>query len=109
MRNSIIKLVLITVPNAEIAANISRTLVEKKLAACIQTVSGISSMYWWKGKIEKENEILLMVKTVSEKLTELEKVVTSLHPYEIPEIIVIDIPQASEAYLNWVKETTSSS
>ncbi|MCS7163879.1 MAG: divalent-cation tolerance protein CutA [Thermodesulfovibrio sp.] len=98
--------VLITVPNEDEAVKISRTLVEEKLAGCINIIKNVRSIYFWKGKIEDEPEVLMVVKTKSELFEELEKRVKSLHSYTVPEIIGLEIKKGSESYLNWLSEVT---
>lgn len=97
---------LITVPNEDEAVKISRTLVEEKLAGCINIIKNVRSIYFWKGKIEDEPEVLMVVKTKSELFEELEKRVKSLHSYTVPEIIGLEIKKGSENYLNWLSEVT---
>ncbi|ACI20978.1 MULTISPECIES: divalent-cation tolerance protein CutA [Thermodesulfovibrio] len=98
--------VLITAPNEDEAVKISKILVEEKLAACVNILKDIRSIYFWQGKIEDEQEVLMIVKTKSELFEELEKKVKSLHSYTVPEIIGIKIKKGSESYLNWISEVT---
>ncbi|MGB9891215.1 divalent-cation tolerance protein CutA [Thermodesulfovibrio yellowstonii] len=98
--------VLITAPNEDEAVKISKILVEEKLAACVNILKDIRSIYFWQGKIEDEQEVLMIVKTKSELFEELEKKVKSLHSYTVPEIIGIKIKKGSESYLNWIIEVT---
>lgn len=98
--------VFITVPKEEEAVTIAKTLVEEKLAGCINIVKNIRSIYFWQGKIEDDSEVLMIVKTHSELFEELEKRVKSLHSYTVPEIIGIKIKKGSKDYLNWLSEVT---
>lgn len=98
--------VLITAPNEDEAVKISKTLVEEKLAGCVNIIRNIRSVYFWQDKIEDEPEVLMIVKTKSELFEELEKRVKSLHSYTVPEIIGIKIKKGSESYLNWLNEVT---
>ncbi|GAB5045661.1 divalent-cation tolerance protein CutA [Thermodesulfovibrio sp. TK110] len=98
--------VLITAPNEEEAVKIAKTLVEEKLAGCINIIKDIRSIYSWQGKIEDEPEVLMIVKTRSELFEELEKRVKSLHSYSVPEIIGLKIKKGSESYLSWLSEVT---
>lgn len=98
--------VLITAPNEDEAVKISKILVEEKLAACVNILKDIRSIYFWQGKVEDEQEVLMIVKTKSELFEELEKKVKSLHSYTVPEIIGIKIKKGSESYLNWISEVT---
>ena len=98
--------VLITAPDEENAARIGRALVEERLAACANIVKGIRSIYRWKEEIFDEPECLLLIKTVADNFTLLEKRVRELHPYEVPEIIAVKISEGSKPYLDWIEENT---
>jgi len=97
--------VFITVPNLEVGEKIGNTLVEEKLAACVNITSEIKSVYFWKGKIEEDKEHLLIIKTRKDKFESLEKRVKEIHPYEVPEIIAMPIVLGSKDYLSWIDET----
>lgn len=99
-------MVFITAPSEEEAVKISKTLVEEKLAGCINIVKNIRSIYSWQGKIEDESECLLIIKTKSDLYEELEKRAKELHSYSVPEIIGFKIKKGSESYLNWLNEVT---
>ncbi len=81
---------------------IARTLVERRVAACVNVVSGVSSFYWWEGKLEADEEDLIIVKTCEEALGELEGVVREIHPYSVPELIAVPIVRGLKEYLDWV-------
>lgn len=98
--------VFITAPTEDEAVKIGKTLVEEKLAGCVNIIKGIRSIYSWQGKVEDEPEILIIVKTKKELFHELEKKVKSLHSYTVPEIIGIKIDRGYEGYLNWLNEVT---
>ncbi|MGB9822457.1 divalent-cation tolerance protein CutA [Thermodesulfovibrio sp.] len=98
--------IFITAPNEEEAVKIAKTLVEEKLAGCVNIIKNIRSIYSWQNKIEDEPEVLMIVKTRSELFEELEKRVKSLHSYTVPEIIGLKIKKGSESYLNWLSEVT---
>jgi periplasmic divalent cation tolerance protein len=102
--NSIV--VLVTCGSEEEALKIANILVEKHIAACVNLVSPIRSIYRWEEKIWDEKEWLLIIKTQKQKFKELEKKVKSLHSYSVPEIISLPITEGSSAYLNWIKENT---
>ena len=97
--------VFITVPNLEVGEKIGNTLVEEKLAACVNITSEIKSVYFWKGKIEEDKEYLLIIKTRRDKFKSLERRVKEIHPYEVPEIIAVPIVLGSKDYLDWIDET----
>jgi len=99
-------LVLSTVPNARTARRISDVLVREKLAACVSSLLGITSVYSWKGKIEKSSEVLLLIKTTSVRYPALQKRIIQLHPYSVPEIVALPITKGAPTYLNWLKIST---
>ena len=98
--------VFITVDTQETARKITDQLLAERKAACINIISGIESNYWWQGKIESTNELLLIVKTRTELLDELTKMVKQNHPYSVPEIIALPIIGGNEDYLDWVQQET---
>ena len=95
-----------TLASAESARALARTLVERRLAACVQSLP-VESVYRWKGEVVEEPEVLLVVKTRRDLYDELERVVRAEHPYEVPELIAFDVERGLPAYLVWVAETTS--
>ncbi|XP_040180916.1 protein CutA isoform X1 [Rana temporaria] len=94
----------VTCPNDKVAKDIARGLVEKKLAACVNIIPQITSIYEWKGKIEEDSEVLLMIKTRSSKVPSLTEYVRSVHPYEVCEVISVPIDQGNPPYLSWVED-----
>lgn len=100
-------LALSTCPDAEIAARIARTLVEERLAACVNRIPGIASTYRWQGAIHDEAEILLLIKTTRERFPALRERLLALHPYTTPELIALDIQDGSAAYLDWITAATA--
>ncbi len=92
-----------TAATAEEAERIASMLVEARLAACVQILPSIKSVYRWKGEIVRENEVLLSVKTTREKFAELDRAVRVIHSYETPEIIALPIAAISDAYLEWLR------
>jgi periplasmic divalent cation tolerance protein len=98
--------VLVTCGSEDEALKIANTLVEDHLAACVNLVAPIRSVYRWEGKIWDEKEWLLIIKTQKHRFEELEKKVKSLHSYSVPEIISLSITEGSSAYLNWIRENT---
>lgn len=100
-------IVLITTPNQETSEMIANTLLEKKLAACVNLVGSIFSFYTWEGDIKRDEEMLLMVKSRAELFeNELIPAVQAVHPYEIPEIIALPILMGSANYLAWIDDVT---
>ena len=98
--------VLVTCGSEEQATNIANSLVEERLAACVNIISPIRSIYRWEGKIWDEKEWMLIIKTQKKKFEELEKKVKSLHSYSVPEIIALPMVEGSTPYLKWLEETT---
>uniref|UniRef100_A0A8C5QKS8 CutA divalent cation tolerance homolog n=1 Tax=Leptobrachium leishanense TaxID=445787 RepID=A0A8C5QKS8_9ANUR len=95
----------VTCPNDKVAKDIARGLVEKKLAACVNIIPQITSIYEWKGKIEEDSEVLLMIKTRTSKVPALSEFVRSVHPYEVCEVISLPIEQGNPPYLQWLTDT----
>ncbi|HLE21826.1 MAG TPA: divalent-cation tolerance protein CutA [Vicinamibacteria bacterium] len=97
-------LVLTTVGNEEDAARLARSLVEKRLAACVNVLGPVRSFFVWKGKLEDDSERLLLMKTRSDRYPELEAALRELHPYQVPEVIAIPVERGWQAYLSWIDE-----
>jgi periplasmic divalent cation tolerance protein len=94
--------VLMTAANAEEANRIADLLVQRKLAACVQILPPMTSIYLWKGEVQRESEVLLLAKSNRAKFDELEREVRAIHSYETPEIIAMSIVAGSQAYLTWL-------
>lgn len=99
------KLVLTTCGSLEEARQISRILIERRLAACVNIVPHIESVYHWRGKIETATEFLLLIKTTAGAFDELRNSLTGLHSYDVPECIEISIEAGSASYLAWIGES----
>jgi periplasmic divalent cation tolerance protein len=99
-------IVLITTASVAEAEKIAGILLEKRLIACANLVSGIHSIFWWENKICHENEILLLTKTISKNFDEIVQTVKANHNYQVPEIIAIPIVAGSTDYLNWIMTET---
>ena len=100
-------IVLTTTPTFEEAETLANKLVEAKLAACVQILPQMTSIYLWDGKLQKEGEHLLLIKTLPEKFDKLSAFITANHSYDVPEIIAIDAERVSEPYLSWMKSVLS--
>ena len=96
--------VFVTVGSAAEAERLAVALVEERLAACVNRVHGIHSVYRWEGKVEQSEEELLVIKTRQELFAALEKRVRELHSYSVPEIIALPLIEGNEAYLKWLQE-----
>jgi periplasmic divalent cation tolerance protein len=95
-----------TVPNRETAEELSKSVLQGRMAACVSQVDNIRSAYWWQGSVERAEEILLLIKTTSQKVESLKQFVSANHPYETPELVFISCDDALEAYVNWVRLET---
>ena len=98
-----IVMVLSTFPSIEKARQIGTLLVEKQLAACVNLVPGVESIYRWQGKIETSAEVLAIFKTTAARQPELSEALAALHPYEVPEILALELSAISETYAKWVE------
>lgn len=106
-RNQLV--VFCTCPDPKSAEAIANTLVEEALAACVNLVPGLTSIYCWHGSLKREPECLLLIKTTVTRFEELRKRVRALHPYAVPEIIALPISHGDPAYLQWLTENTQPS
>jgi periplasmic divalent cation tolerance protein len=100
-------IVLTTLPGDADAAPIARALVEARLAACVNLLPPMQSIYRWQGAIEHETERQVLIKTSRARVEALWERLRALHPYEVPEFVVIPIVDGHQAYLNWIGETTT--
>jgi periplasmic divalent cation tolerance protein len=107
-----VAVVYCTAPNPEVARSLARHLVEepRKLAACVNVLPGVTSIYSWKGKVEEDGEVLMIIKTRKELLQRLTDEIKAKHPYEEPEVLALPAIGGSDSYLRWViAETTRGS
>lgn len=102
-------LVLSTCPGSITAKKIANALVADQLAACVQVIPGVQSFFRWVGKVDHKDEHLLLIKTTADRYAELESRITSLHPYELPEIVAVPISTGLSGYLSWIDDSTQSS
>lgn len=98
--------VLCTVPDKEVALHIASTLVSQKIAACVNIVPGITSLYSWKGEICNDQELMLIIKAKKNNFSDLELAIKKMHPYEVPEIIALSVIDGANNYLQWIDEVT---
>lgn len=99
---SVARWVVSTAPDVERARALARTLVEERLAACVSFQPGLASVYRWKGAVEEANEVLLLIKTTADRVPELERAFARLHPYEVPEFLVLEPTHVAAPYLAWL-------
>ena len=100
------RVVFCTCPDQDTAAAIASRLVAEKLAACVNILPGLTSVYEWEGKVETDPESLLIIKTAGDRLGALTRRIETLHPYEVPEVIALPIEDGLPAYLNWITDET---
>jgi periplasmic divalent cation tolerance protein len=97
------QIVLSTCGDRETAERIAHRLVEQHLAACVNILPGVQSVYRWRGAVESESEILMLIKTKAALIQEVQSTIAGLHSYEIPEFLVLPISGGSEAYMAWLE------
>lgn len=97
----------ITVPNTDVGRDLARVLLEARLAACVNIVPHVESLYWWEGQIQQDGEAMLIVKSQVGALDRLIDTVKKHHPYDVPEVIAMPIDKGNPAYLNWLSESMS--
>ncbi|MGI5284880.1 divalent-cation tolerance protein CutA [Nonomuraea polychroma] len=98
--------VFTTVPSADEGAALARSITSERLAACVQIIGPIRSLYWWQGALRDEHEWQLIIKTTSARLAALENHIKANHSYETPEIIATEITAGSDDYLDWISAET---
>jgi periplasmic divalent cation tolerance protein len=97
------RVVLVTVPSTDQGMDLARVLVEEKLAACVNLVPAVRSIYRWEGKVREDSEALLIVKTTSQAFERLRARLVSLHPYQCPEVLALAVDEGHRPYLDWVR------
>ncbi|WP_286264958.1 divalent-cation tolerance protein CutA [Thalassotalea atypica] len=99
------QVVLCNCPDNNVAQAIATQLVREKLAACVNIMPGITSVYSWQEKIETDTEVMLLIKTTQNQFDRLAALINNIHPYDVPEIVSLNIQQGDNAYLNWITES----
>ncbi len=99
-------LVLVTAPSTDKAAELARTLVEEQLAACGNLIPGVRSIYRWEGRVQDEPEVLLILKTRAALFEPLRARIVALHPYDVPEVLRLDVADGHAPYLSWILGST---
>lgn len=97
-------IIITTTATIEEAEALAEKIVDAKLAACVQVMPQMTSVYFWQGKVQKEAEYLLLIKTLPEKFDDLEQFITANHSYTVPEIVAIGVDKVSGPYLAWMKD-----
>jgi periplasmic divalent cation tolerance protein len=100
--------VLCTVGSAEEAERIAGALVERRLAACVNVVPGVTSFYRWKGELNRDAEHLLVVKTTAARFEALREALVEMHPYDVPEVVELPIERGHGPYLEWIDESVAA-
>jgi periplasmic divalent cation tolerance protein len=101
-------IIFVTAGSAIEAERLARALVEERLAACVNRISSVKSVYRWQGKVEESEEELLIIKSRKELFASVEKRVSELHSYSVPEVVALPIIKGSQAYLQWLDEQLAS-
>ena len=107
MRPPEIIITYVTAPDEQTANNLASELVEQRLAACVNVIPGVTSHYRWEGKACTDTELLMIIKTEKSKFSAVRDFILNKHPYDLPEIIAVDITNGFSSYLNWVISETS--
>ena len=97
-----VRVVLVTAPDPEVAASLAREVVGSRLAACVNLLPGVQSVYRWDGEVKEDGEVLLLIKTRHDRCEALSERLVELHPYDVPEVLVLPAVGGSPAYLDWV-------
>jgi periplasmic divalent cation tolerance protein len=100
-------LVLTSLPSPETAAQVAKVVVGEKLAACANILPAVRSIYRWQGKVQDENEVLVLLKTQRVHYARLKARILELHPYDVPEVLAIPVEQGHAAYLEWIARETA--
>lgn len=106
--SSIVRIVYVTCPDVATAEAIATALIEAREAACVNIVPGLRSVYRWRGKVEIDDELLLLIKTTAARLPAVRERVCALHPDELPEVVAVPVVGGLAAYLEWVNQETRS-
>jgi periplasmic divalent cation tolerance protein len=96
-------LALSSCPNAAVAKQIAAAVVSEQLATCVNQIAGVTSTYVWEGRLQDDSEVLLLIKTVDSRLAALTARIIELHPYELPEVVAVEVSGGNEPYLQWVR------
>jgi periplasmic divalent cation tolerance protein len=100
-------LMLTTVPDAETGERLARHLLEERVIACANLIPGLTSIYRWEGSVQSEPEVLMVIKTPRRVMEQAARRIAELHPYDVPEVVVVSVEAGLEAYCRWVTSETS--
>jgi periplasmic divalent cation tolerance protein len=101
------RVVLVIAPSPDVGAALGRALVDERLAACVNVIPGLTSIYRWQGQREEASECLLVIKTDETRYAELERRVLELHPYTIPEVLALPVERGAPAYVEWLRDSVA--
>lgn len=99
-------IVLTTCSNQEQAERIARHLLQHRVAACVNLIPGVVSWYWWEGSMTADSELMLVIKTVEDRIDELQRELLKIHSYQVPELVILPISGGNQPYLEWVRAET---
>ena len=102
-----LQIVLVTAPDLDTARALARAVLEARLAACVNIVPQIESHYWWQGKIDSGNEVLMVIKTALAQIPKLENAILAKHPYDTAEFVVLSASGVTEKYWRWIEDSVS--
>ena len=98
-------IVLTNCPDVDVADRIAHALVEQRLAACVNRLAAVQSLYRWQGALERAEEVPLLIKTTVTRYAEVEAAIRGLHPYEVPEVLALEVTKGHGPYLSWLDES----
>ena len=101
-------LVYCSCPDQQVADRIAGQLVDRRLAACVTAIAGVRSTYRWQGELQRDDEVLLLIKSHRERYDALQQAIVELHPYELPEVVAVSVRQGLPGYLHWIEQCTTS-
>ena len=101
------RVVLVTAPDPETARRLGRQVLEARLVACVNLVPGIESHYWWQGRLESAQEVLMVMKTTLDRIPMLQEAVLAAHPYDTAAFVVLPIESGSQRYLQWIQSSVA--
>jgi periplasmic divalent cation tolerance protein len=97
-----IRIALTTCPSLDVARDLARAIVDARLAACVNVVPGLTSIYRWQGEVQESSEVLLMMKTTAEHLPAMMDAVRQLHSYDVPEFLALNVESGNPRYIDWL-------
>jgi periplasmic divalent cation tolerance protein len=108
VKASTVLVVMVTCPSRAVARRLATALIRRRLAACVNILPGVESVFTWEGKTERSREVLLLIKTPAKTFERLRRAVETLHPYDVPEVIALALKAGNRPYLAWVRRAVRS-